>query len=77
MELFGLWIAIVWFATTLIMCAIASDRGQSGFMVFIGCIVLSPIIVWGLLMLDRPTDEQINKYRAEAIKKARRSFVES
>lgn len=77
MELFGLWIAIVWFATTLIMCAIASGRGQSGFMVFIGCIVLSPIIVWGLLMLDRPTDEQINKYRAEAIKKARLPYVES
>lgn len=77
MELFGLWIAIVWFVTTLIMCTIASGRGQSGFIVFIGCIVLSPIIVWGLLMLDRPTDEQINKYRAEAIKKARLPYVES
>ena len=77
MELFGLWIAIVWIVTTLIMCAIASDRGQSGFIVFIGCLVLSPIIVWGLLMLDRPTDEQINKYRAEAIKKASPPYVES
>lgn len=64
MVLFGLWIAIVWIVTTHTMCAIASGRGQSGFTVFIGCLVLSPIIMWGLLMLDRPTDEQINKYIA-------------
>lgn len=64
MELFTIWSLIPYIFLTVYFAVIASERGQSGFGIFMLGAFFSPILSGFVLIVSRPTDAIIERHQA-------------